>query len=289
MPATTRPEPIRIMSIEDERLNVYRNVRDKDLSGRDKTFMAESEMVLRRLLRAPNRIESVLLSPDRFENLKSALEVLPADVPVYIADVELMTEVAGFHIHRGVLAAGKRLHPTQLFLDCALGDLRGRDHLTILVAERFTNVDNMGTLFRNAAAFGADAVALDPKCCDPLYRKAIRVSMGHVLSVPYGIMHHYPTDLDRLKCEWGCTLIGAELTDDSKPLWELLHHDRLAIIFGSEADGLSLEAIRACDAIYQIPMNEAVPSINVAVTSAVFLYERRRKMMVEGNEVFRHP
>jgi len=276
MPATTRPDPIRIMSIEDERLDVYRNVRDKDLAGLEKIFMAESEMVLRRLLRTPYRIESVLLSPDRFENLKSSLEALPAEVPVYVANVDLMTEVAGFHIHRGVLAAGKRLHPTQLFLDPALGHLRGRDNLTLLVAERFTNVDNMGTLFRNAAAFGADAIALDPKCCDPLYRKAIRVSMGHVLSVPYGIMRHYPTDLNRLKSEWGCTLIGAELTEDSKPLWELEHHDRLAIIFGSEADGLSEEAVRACDAIYQIPMNETVPSINVAVTSAVFLYERQR-------------
>ncbi len=273
------PGVIQITSIDDPRVDVYRDVRDKDLAGRDKVFMAESEMVVRRLVQStPDRIESLFVSPDRLERMSDVLQQLSTEVPIYVANVDLMTEVAGFHIHRGVLAAGKRVHPCELFLEKSLGHLRGRDQLTILVAERFTNVDNMGALFRNAAAFGVDAIALDPHCCDPLYRKAIRVSMGHVLSLPYGVLHYWPTDLERLKTEWGCTLIGAEITADSNPLWELPHHDRVAIIMGSEATGLSEEAQNVCDAIYQIPMSSNVPSINVSMASSIFLYERQRTL-----------
>ena len=268
------PTPTVITSLDDARVDIFRDVRDKDLRGRDKIFMAESEMVLRRLLRTPERLVAVFLSYDRYERLRAALGVLPMSVPVYVADVELMTAIAGFHIHRGVLAAGRRLHPAQLRLEPMLGHLRNRDRLTIMVAERFTNVDNMGTLFRNAAAFGVDGVGLDPACCDPLYRKAIRVSMGHVLSVPYGVMSDWPGDLIRLKEEWGCRVIGAEITSDSKSLGELPCCDKMAIVFGSEADGLSDSALKACDDIYHIPMSAGVPSINVSVASAVFLYER---------------
>ncbi len=270
------PTPIVITSLDDARIEMFRDVRDKDLRGRDKIFMAESEMVLRRLLRTPERIVALFLSPDRYERLRESLVVLPRTVPIYVADVELMTEIAGFHIHRGVLAAGKRLHSSQLRFEPMLGHLRNCDHLTIMVAERFTNVDNMGTLFRNAAAFGVDGIVLDPGCCDPLYRKAIRVSMGHVLSVPYGVMGDWPSDLTRLKEEWGCTVVGAEITPESKPLRELPKCDKLAILFGSEADGLSDSALKACDEIYHIPMSAGVPSINVSVASAVFLYERFR-------------
>jgi len=276
MPASQPPEPISIASLDDERIDLFRNVRDKDLRGRDKIFMAESEMVLRRLLRTPDRIVALLLSPERFNRLREALAILPSSVPIYVAEVELMTEIAGFHIHRGVLAAGSRLHPAQLRLDPMLGHLRHKEKLTITVAERFTNIDNMGTLFRNAAAFGVDAIALDPACCDPLYRKSIRVSMGHVLSVPYAVLNDWPNDLIRLKNEWGCTIIGAEITADSKPLWELPRHDKVAIVLGSEADGLSEQVIDICDHLCHIPMSPSVPSINVGVASAVFLYERFR-------------
>ena len=104
------PTPIVITSLDDARVETFRDVRDKDLRGRDKIFMAESEMVLRRLLRTPERIVALFLSPDRYERLRESLVVLPRNVPIYVADVELMTAIAGFHIHRGVLAAGRRLH-----------------------------------------------------------------------------------------------------------------------------------------------------------------------------------
>ena len=146
----------------------------------------------------------------------------------------------------------------------------------MMLAEGLTNVDNMGALFRNAAAFGVDGIVLDPTCCDPLYRKAIRVSMGHVLSIPYAVSQDWVGDLKRLKNEWGMLLIAAEATPDARPLWEVPRSSRTAIIFGSEGHGLSSATLALCDAVCEIPMSGNVPSVNVAVASAVFLYELNR-------------
>ncbi len=268
------PEPIVIESLDDPRVEPYRDVRDKDLRGRVKFFMGESEMVIRRLLRTPERLHSVFLSHNKYERLKDELHSLPGEV--YVADIDLMTAIAGFHIHRGVLAVGFRPSPSDVALDAALGHLKEKSSCTMLVCEGLTNVDNMGGLFRNAAAFGVDGIVLDPTCCDPLYRKAIRVSMGHTLSVPYGIAGDWPADLKRLKDQWGVKLIAAEVSEDSKPLWEISGEDRIAILFGSEGHGLSAEALAQCDEVCEIPMHPHVPSLNVAVTSAVFLYELQR-------------
>jgi len=268
--------PIEITSLDDERIAVYRDVRDADLRGRDGLFMAESELVVRRLLGRPERLHSLLLSHPRHERLAEALSVLDAATPVYVAHARLISEVAGFSIHRGVLAAGRRPAAEEVTLDAALGHLKAAPAATLLVAEGLTNVDNMGALFRNAAAFGVDGIVLDPTCCDPLYRKAIRVSMGHSLAVPYAISADWPGDLERLKREWGMMTIGAEATAGASPLWRMPRRPKTALIFGSEGHGLSPSALAACDAIGAIPMAAGVPSLNVAVASAVFLYELRR-------------
>ncbi len=268
------PEPIVIESLDDPRIEPYRDVRDKDLRGREKFFMGESEMVIRRLLRTPERLHSVFLSHNKYERLKDELHALQGEV--YVADIDLMTAIAGFRIHRGVLAVGFRPQPAELALEAALGHLKEKASCTMLIGEGLMNVDNMGGLFRNAAAFGVDGIVLDPTCCDPLYRKAIRVSMGHTLSVPYGICDDWPGDLKRLKDEWGVKLIAAEVSEGSKPLWEIPREDRIAILFGSEGHGLSAEALAQCDEVCEVPMQPNVPSLNVAVTSAVFLYELHR-------------
>jgi tRNA G18 (ribose-2'-O)-methylase SpoU len=195
---------------------------------------------------------------------------------VYVADIDLMTQIAGFHIHRGVLAAGIRPRPPEVALDAALGHLKGVERVRLIVAEGLTNVDNMGGLFRNAAAFGIDGLLLDPTCCDPLYRKAVRVSMGHVLSVPYAISDDWPADLMRLKRDWDVKLIGAESIAGAEPLWRMPRAERIALLFGSERHGLSEAARAACDGLYEIPMAPGVESLNVAVASAVFLYELDR-------------
>jgi tRNA G18 (ribose-2'-O)-methylase SpoU len=276
--ATMAPAPIRITDADDPRVAPFRDVRDKDLRGREGLFMAESEMVLCRLLRTPERIHSVLLTPHKHEQLAAELDVLGDDVPRYVAEMELMTAIAGFHIHRGVLAAGHRPHPRDLDLDRVLGHLPHEGPVTLLAAEGVTNVDNMGGLFRNAAGFGVDGIVLDPTCCDPLYRKAIRVSMGHVLSIPYAVSRDWPADLARLGSQWDTTIVAAETGARAQPLWSLSPaDDRLTLVFGSESDGLRPETLAACDRVLEIPMTGAVPSLNVATASAVFLYELRRR------------
>jgi tRNA G18 (ribose-2'-O)-methylase SpoU len=270
---------LEITHLDDPRVEVFRNVRDADLRGRDGLFMAESELVLRRLMRTPQRLHSMLLSPEKFVRMRDALAVLPEDVPVCVADLELIHEIAAFHIHRGCLAAGRRLPSGQLTLDAALAFLHRQPACCVLLAEGVTNVDNMGALFRNAAAFGVDAIVLDPTSCDPLYRKSIRVSMGHALSIPYAVSANWHGGLQRLKREWGLTLVAAEITPRASPLWALPNAARLGLIFGSEGHGLPVETLSACDAVCAIPtraLAENPPSLNVAVASAVFLYERNR-------------
>ena len=261
-----------ITALDDPRVEPYRDVRDKDLRGRDNLFMAESELVIRRLLRTPERLHSLFLSPNKYERLRGAIDEADLRAPVYLAEVELMTGIAGFHIHRGVLAAGYRPRRHEVTMNAAFGHLREKTSLTLLLAEGITNVDNMGGLFRNAAAFGVDGVLLDPACCDPLYRKAIRVSAGHTLSVPWAVSDDWPRDLGALKAEWGMKLIGAESNDRSVPLWELERSRRTAIVLGAEHDGLRESTMALCDRIAAIPMQPGVPSLNVAVASAVFLY-----------------
>ncbi|MCP3902181.1 MAG: RNA methyltransferase [Planctomycetes bacterium] len=268
--------PAHITTLDDPRLEPFRDVRDRDLRGRDGLFMAESELVLRRLLRTPERVDRVLLSPERHERLAPDLAALSDDVPVFLADVGLMSQIAGFHVHRGVLATGRRPAASELTLDAALGPLRGRPRLTLLVAEGLTNVDNMGALFRNAAAFAADGIVLDPTSCDPLYRKSVRVSMGHVFSVPWAVAPGWPAELDRLREQWNVKLVAAEVTVEARPAWDVAPAERVGYVFGSEGHGLSRAALERCDAVAEIPMAGEVPSLNVAVASAVFLYERCR-------------
>jgi len=272
--------PHEVMDPGDDRVEVFRDVRDRDLRGRDGLFMAESELVLRRLLATPHRLRSLLLSRGKYEQMEGLLADLPESVPVYTASLELLGDVAGFHVHRGVLAAGVRPDAADLELDAALGHLRDVDDCTLLLAEGITNVDNMGSLFRNAAALGVDGVVLDPSCCDPLYRKSIRVAMGHVFTVPWANggtdAASWHASLERLRHEWNCTLFAAECCDGACPLWEVQWPRRCGLLVGSEGEGLSASSLSACDAVVEIPMHGQVPSVNVASAAAICLYERLR-------------
>jgi tRNA G18 (ribose-2'-O)-methylase SpoU len=270
------PTIIEITHLADARVDVFRNVRDADLRGRDDLFMAESELVLLRLMRTPERLHSMLLSREKFERMRDAIATLPERVPVYVADLRLIHEIAAFHIHRGCLAAGVRPTAQELSLDAVMRQVSDRPAFCILLAEGITNVDNMGALFRNAAAFGVDAIILDPTSCDPLYRKAIRVSMGHTLSIPYAISTGWLSDLIRLREEWGITLIAAECAPEAIPLWEMPTSARMGLVFGSEGHGLAQATLDACDMVCEIPMSVGAASLNVAVASAAFLYERHR-------------
>ena len=285
------PQFIDIRSLDDPAVADFRGIRDADLRGgggrtplgqaENKLCMVESELVLRRLLDAPAwtaRIKSLFLSRERYAGLRDFLnERLAAEIPVHVGEPYLLEQISGYRHHGGALAAIHRPAPSELSLE------RGLDHLSepqrscvILIAEGMTNVDNVGTLFRNAAAFGADAIVFRNDCADPLFRKAIRVSMGHVFHVRWAETSEWERDLTRLRDEWNITLLGAESVDGAQPLTNMPRPKRVGFIFGSQKHGLSRESMNACEGLYQIPMYAGVPSINVAVASAVFLYEWRR-------------
>ncbi|MBG85007.1 MAG: rRNA methyltransferase [Phycisphaerae bacterium] len=273
--------PCLINSLDDPRVDAFRDVRDRDLRGRDGFFMAESELVLRRLLRQPERLHSLLVSREKWGRLESELRDLPDSIPIYVADLDVIGEVAGFHVHRGVLALGHRPDARELSMTHVLEGLDRSRPRTLLLATGITNVDNMGSLFRNAAAFGIDAIILDGTCCDPLYRKSIRVSMGHVLGVPWAVTEDWIGSLGELKDRWGVHLVAAECDERSRCVSVFPFPEHVALIVGAEGAGLDEGTRSICDSIVEIPMAREVPSLNVATAAAIFMWERRRSSLVE--------
>lgn len=269
------PNATEITTLEDPRVEPFRNVRDADLRGREHLCMVESELVVRRLLETSWDIHSVLVSPNKCERLAPMLR--DRDVPILVADIALMSEITGFNIHRGVLAAVRRPPSESYSVTRFIEKCKGKEQLALLMAEGITNIDNMGSLFRNAAAFGVDAIVLDECCCDPLYRKSIRVSMGHVLSIPFAITEDWDTELQVLKQALDMRLIGCEISEAAIPMWEIEQGDRFGLVMGGEKHGLSQSTIETCDALAHIPMSAQVPSINVGVASAIALYEFLRR------------
>jgi tRNA G18 (ribose-2'-O)-methylase SpoU len=251
---------------DDPRIAAYRNVRERDLVGREGLFVAEGEVVLRVLTRSP-RFEpvSVLLADKRVAGLAEITDALPAQVPVYAAGQAVMDAIVGFHIHRGILAVGRRRDA--LSVAELLAGLPAR--ATVLVLCGIGNHDNMGGLFRNAAAFGADAVLLDADCCDPLYRKAIRVSVGASLIVPFAQVGRDENLCDLLDGA-GFTALALSPRGETR-LADLTRPERAAVLLGAEGPGLS-DAVMARARTVSIPMAPGFDSLNVAVTAGIVLH-----------------
>lgn len=266
-------QPCAIESRDDPRIEVFRDVRDRDLRGREGVFIAESEMVVRRLLRRPGRMQSLLLSPARFESMRDVLEGIGDEIPVYVAPQSLMEDIAGFHVHRGVLAAGIRPDARALAPGPFIDGLPREGPCLVLAAVGITNVDNMGGLFRVAAAFGAAGVLLDGASCDPLYRKSIRVSMGHVLSVPWAVAEDLPRAISQLR-DRGMGIWAAESCEAAVPLRGTPPPERSVVLMGNEGKGLDVRVLRAADVVVEIPMAQGVPSLNVVSAAAVVLWSR---------------
>lgn len=262
--------PIPILSPDDPRVSAYRHIRERDLTGRRGQFVAEGAVVLKVLASGASRCQAVsaLIAENRVEALRPILERLAPDVPVYAAGQAVMDAVAGFPIHRGVLALGRRPDPPDME---AL--LRDAPHDALVVAVcGVGNHDNMGGIFRNAAAFGAHAVLLDDRCCDPFYRKAIRVSVGAVLRTPLVTGLEGAELLDALEGA-GFSLLalspsGRERLGDVRP------GGRAALILGAEGPGLEAAVMARCRTV-AIPMANGFDSLNVAATSAVALHQMR--------------
>ncbi|MDR6758909.1 tRNA G18 (ribose-2'-O)-methylase SpoU [Mycoplana sp. BE70] len=264
-------EPIWISDSDDPRITVFRSIRERDLVGREGRFIAEGTVVLRMLAAAHTgasgfRAEAILILENRLGGLAEILACFPAGVPVYVANRAVFNAIAGFDMHRGVLAIGRREEAAD---SATLIESLPADSL-VLAACGISNHDNMGALFRNAAAFGADAVLLDDTCCDPLYRKAIRVSVGAVLSVPFA------------KGGDATTLLG-RLADAGFAIWALsprgetsIAHieasPRLALVAGTEGKGLP-PGILSRFHTARIPQRPGLDSLNVATASGIALYQ----------------
>ncbi|RWO22511.1 RNA methyltransferase [Mesorhizobium sp.] len=257
---------IRIDDPQDPRVAAYLDIRERDLAGRQGRFVAEGKVVLEMLLAAKRfAAESVLVLENRLAGIDATLRKAPADLPVYVAASEVMDRIAGFHMHRGILAIGRKgeAQPAEALLDA----LPARALIVVLVG--IANHDNMGSIFRNAAAFGADAVFLDATCCDPLYRKAIRVSVGAALKVPFASFAEtvgFTAALDRLGFgQFALSPRGQTDIRDAK------RTERLALYLGTEGEGLP-EMLLARLRTVRIDMTEGFDSLNVAAASAIALH-----------------
>ncbi len=250
----------------DPRIEPYHAVRERDLVGRQGLFIAEGEVVLRHLV-AGRRFPtvSVLIDSKRLDRLEPMLASLPDEVPVFHARQEALDSIAGFHIHRGILGLGRRDEgpgPAELLAG------PGRRAL-LLMLYGISNHDNLGGIFRNAAAFGVGAVILDAHCCDPLYRKALRVSVGAALTVPFARLERDEDGLDLL-VRHGIEPIALAPGAEGR-LSDVRRSGPMAVLLGAEGPGLPEEVIGRCRAV-SIPMARGFDSLNVATTSGIVLH-----------------
>lgn len=258
---------IRVSDPADPCVLAFRDVKERDLTGRQGLFVAEGEVVLRVLASPASRCApaAVLIAEKRLEALGDALERLPEGTPVHVAPQPVLDAIAGFHLHRGILALGRKPEPLGLeaFLDML------PEHAVLVGACGIGNHDNMGGLFRNAAALGAAGLLLDETCCDPFYRKAIRVSVGAVLRTPFVEGAQAATMVEALQAR-GFEVL-ALTPSASESLSQLKPAPRTAILLGSEGPGLPAEVIARCRPL-AIRMSGGFDSLNVATTSAVALH-----------------
>ena len=259
------PTPILIDNPDDPRLADYREVRERDLVGRRSSFIAEGVVVLEKLIAAGRHpIRSVLVAEKRAAGLGPLLAGLPSSVETYVAPQPVMDAIVGFPIHRGVLAVGTRAEPD---LETLLAALPREALVMGLIG--IANHDNMGGLFRNAAAFGADAVLIDADCCDPLYRKAIRVSVGAALTTPFARGGTGEQMVDRL--EAAGFSVAALSPRGEVALAELPRAARTAVLFGAEGPGLPASVMARARGV-RIEMAGGFDSLNVATASGVVLH-----------------
>jgi len=233
-------------------------------------YMAESEKVIRRALAAGHRPRSYLMAERRLTDLADLVEGAERDrVPVFVGPDDVMEELTGFHLHRGAVASMHR--PELPPLDSVVRDAR-----RVLVLEDIVDHTNVGAAFRSGAAFGIDAILVTPRCADPFYRRAVRVSMGTVFQVPWTRIQPWPRAVDGLR-EAGFTVAALALTEDAVTLDELAATppERLALVLGTEGDGLRPRTITAADVTVRIPMAGDVDSLNVAAAAAVAMWALR--------------
>ena len=261
------PRIIPVTDFLDPALDVYARLSENQLVCRERPedglFIAESPKVIQRALDGGCRPVSFLVEDRHVKTQAKELILRCGDIPVYTAPFDVLTQLTGFKLTRGMLCAMLRPAPRSAAEVCA-GARR------VAVLENVMNPTNVGAIFRSAAALGMDAVLLTPACSDPLYRRAIRVSMGTVFQVPWAWLE----DFSQLR-ELGFQTAAMALKDDSLSIKDprLAQADKLAVVLGTEGDGLADSTIESCDFTVKIPMSHGVDSLNVAAASAVAFWQ----------------
>ena len=257
---------VEITDADDARLAAYKNIREKDLVGRQQRFIAEGKVVLNVLFSESARFdtESLLILENRLNGLQDQLAQLPAGVEVYSVPQAVIDEVAGFHVHRGILAVGRRKPQPEL------ADMISQlpETALIVVLCGISNHDNVGSIFRNAAAFEADCVLMDETCCDPLYRKAIRVSVGATLKVPYFHGANIETIVATLQ-DAKFNILALSPSSELN-IYQASSNNRQALLLGTEGEGLPEHLLRQLTGA-RIPMSSQFDSLNVATASGIAL------------------
>jgi len=255
---------------DDELLADYLDLTDvalrRSLEVERGLYMAEGAKVIGRAIAAGHVPRSVLCSPRWVD---SVLPLIPVGTPLLVRSETELEAITGYAVHRGALAAMHR--PTLPSLNSLVATAR-----LVVVLEGIVDHTNVGAIFRSAAGLGADAVVVSPECADPLYRRSVKVSMGTVFQVPWTRAETWPGALDDLR-SLGFTVAGLALSPDAVPLDEFAArgHERIALVLGTEGDGLTRRALDRADLTVTIPMRAGVDSLNVAAASAVAVWELR--------------
>ncbi|MFU8945533.1 TrmH family RNA methyltransferase [Mycetocola zhadangensis] len=261
---------IEISDLSDPRLADYAHLTDVALKKAQGTehglYLAESLLVFQRALRAGHRPRSILALGTSADDALAALGEDASNVPVFVGPGELLADLTGYVLHRGLIASMHR-PPLPDPADLLASARR------IVILENVADPTNVGAIFRSAGAIGADAILVTPRCSDPFYRRAIRVSMGTVLQVPWTRVGDWASTRSLLT-EHGFHVAALALSDDAVSLREFdgSAHERLALVLGAEGDGLTDDALAASDTLVQIPMKHGIDSLNVAAASAVAMW-----------------
>jgi len=283
----------RLLDLADSRVAAYRLLSDADLLKSHGLFVAEGRLVVRRLIEeGRHRLRSLLVNEAAARSLAPLFPTIGI-VPIYLCETADFLGLTGHHIHRGCLALVERppVPALQTLLESlspdamsskagsgagpdGTGSTAFRPASMVIVLEGVTNADNVGGVFRNAAAFAADAVLLSPTCCDPLYRKAIRTSMGATLQLPYAHLDDWPRGLDALR-DRGFTIAALTPRQEAATLADFASRrpSRVALLVGTEGDGLTSAAEAAADVLVRIPIAPAVDSLNLAVAVGIALHQ----------------
>ena len=256
---------IPIDSIDDPRIAVFRDLPSGPPTKKSGYFVVEGAFLVERLLTSDYELASLLVDPAQKDKFAKQLHT---DVPVYVADPTLLDQIIGFNFHRRALACGKR-RAAQRLDDCLCKPI---ESTTVVVCDRIHDPENLGVVLRNCAAFGVSAVMLGPGCADPFSRRVLRVSMGSIFKLALFESQDLVEDAHRLIDDYEIELVASVLNPAADRLSGATRGDRLAVVFGNEADGVQPPLAALCRRQLTIPMQLETDSLNVGVASGIFLY-----------------